>query len=79
MEKIPPEPTVQLNIPIKWSAMQHLERVAHALHTSKSQAVRDALEMAYPSDSTPNEIAKSLNMNKVRKLRQDTSDAGATS
>ena len=46
-----PDPTkvkVQLNTPITWEFMAHLDRISHDRRISKSQLVRDALEAAYP-------------------------------
>jgi len=46
-----PDPTkvkVQLNTPITWEYMAHLDRISHDRRISKSQLVRDALEATYP-------------------------------
>lgn len=67
-----PDPTkvkVQLNIPITWEWMAHLDRVSERTHTSKSQLVRAAIEEMYPI-KTNAELAK--------EARQSTRDAGAT-
>ena len=46
-----PDPTkvkVQLNVPITWEWMAHLDRISAKTKTSKSELVRSALEKTYP-------------------------------
>lgn len=46
-----PDPSkvkVQLNIPITWEWMAHLDRISEARRTPKAQLVRAALEKEYP-------------------------------
>lgn len=48
-----PDPTkikVQLNTPITWEWMAHLDRISSNLRVSKSRLVREALEEKYPLD-----------------------------
>lgn len=48
-----PDPSkvkVQLNVPITWEWMAHLDRISEARRVSKSQLVRTALEEKYPLD-----------------------------
>jgi len=46
----PKKVKVQLNIPITWEFMAHLDLVSEARRVSKAQLCRDALESAYPLD-----------------------------
>ncbi len=62
-EPDPKKIKVQLNVPITYEWMGHLDEVSHARRISKSQLVRDAIEAMYP-----------LNVD----VRNMTRDAGAT-
>lgn len=62
-----PDPTkvkVQLNIPVTWEWMAHLDRLSETRRISKAQLVRDAIEEKYPLP--------------VDAVRQATREAGAT-
>jgi hypothetical protein len=62
-----PDPTkvkVQLNVPITWEWMAHLDEISAERRTAKAQLVREAIEKAYPLP--------------VDRVRQETRDAGAT-
>lgn len=54
---------VQLNVPVTWTMMAHLDEISRIRRVSKAELVRTALETAYPMESD---------------IWQETRDAGAT-
>ena len=52
-EPDPRKVKVQLNIPVTWEFMAHLDEISSKTKTSKAQLARDALEAMYPLDLRP--------------------------
>jgi hypothetical protein len=70
-----PDPSkvkVQLNLPVTWEVMNHLDRIAHQKRVSKAQLVREAIDIAYP------EIPERIAVERAKRARQETRDAGST-